>query len=116
MTSQAAFGRALGIQSQPTYLRYERGRVPNRDVLNQIASALGVTVDSLLDDTATPSNLTALTGSSVSAKSPQDLSTEELEHALGRYVTLLRSEEKPMRRSILVALKQIIEALLHRER
>ena len=113
--SQAAFGRALGILSQPTYLRYERGRVPAPEILDQIATALGVTVESLLDDTANPRNPPAPLGSGVPAKSFQDLSTEELEHALVRYVELLESEPKGMRRSILVTLKQVVEALLNRE-
>jgi transcriptional regulator with XRE-family HTH domain len=47
--SQASFARLLGIPNQQTYARYEAGeRIPKASVLNQMAGALGVTVDELL--------------------------------------------------------------------
>src|SRR6202044_3268177 len=46
--SQAEFARFLGILSQATYQRYERGRVPDGMVLHQIATRLGVKMESLL--------------------------------------------------------------------
>jgi transcriptional regulator with XRE-family HTH domain len=46
--SQAEFARLLGIPSQQTYQRYERGLIPAGDILHRIATRLGVTIDGLL--------------------------------------------------------------------
>lgn len=46
--SQAEFAQMLGIDNQPTYCRYEQGRLPKPIVLKSIASRLGVTVDRLI--------------------------------------------------------------------
>jgi len=47
--SQAEFARILGIPSQQTYQRYEKGLIPTGDVLHRIASRLSVSVDVLLN-------------------------------------------------------------------
>lgn len=46
--SQADFARLLGIANPPTYQRYEAGRIPDPEILCQIANQFGVTVDWLL--------------------------------------------------------------------
>ena len=46
--SQAEFAKFLGVANQVTYHRYEKGRVPKADVLQQIAKRIGITVDDLL--------------------------------------------------------------------
>lgn len=46
--SQAEFARFLGIEHQATYQRYEAGRVPDGEVLHQIATRIGVTMEHLL--------------------------------------------------------------------
>lgn len=46
--SQAEFCRFLGLSSQATYARYEAGRIPSGEVLLQMASRIGITVDELL--------------------------------------------------------------------
>ena len=46
--SQAEFARFLGIEHQATYQRYEAGRIPDGDVLYQMATRLGITMEDLL--------------------------------------------------------------------
>ncbi len=46
--SQTAFARLLGIENPPTYQRYEKGRIPDAEILCRIASQFGVSVDWLL--------------------------------------------------------------------
>lgn len=46
--SQAEFARFLGFEHQATYQRYEQGRIPDADILYQMANRLGVTMEELL--------------------------------------------------------------------
>lgn len=47
--SQAEFARFLGIEHQATYQRYESGeRMPDADVLHQMAMRIGVTMEHLM--------------------------------------------------------------------
>lgn len=47
-SSQAEFAKLLGLANQVTYHRYENGRVPRAEVLQQIADRVGLTVNDLL--------------------------------------------------------------------
>lgn len=68
--SQAEFASLIGIPNQVTYHRYESGRVPKAEMLQQIAARLGITVDELLSpmtgDRATSISIRAI----VNAKDP----------------------------------------------
>jgi len=46
--SQAEFANFLQIPSQQSYSRYERGQIPDGEVLLTIASKLGVSIEELL--------------------------------------------------------------------
>ena len=54
--SQAEFARKLGIPSQQTYQRYEKGLIPSGEILHQIASVVGVKIDDLLHGNDTQKN------------------------------------------------------------
>jgi len=47
--SQAEFARVLGLDHQATYARYEKdGRIPSGEVLYQMASRIGISMEELL--------------------------------------------------------------------
>lgn len=46
--SQAEFARFLGVPNQSTYHRYEAGRIPKAEILNDWSSRIGITLDQLL--------------------------------------------------------------------
>ena len=101
--SQASFATFLGISSQQSYSRYERGHIPSGDELLKIALKLGMTVEEML------------TGKSPSLPSPGVMredapvygswtreSTEDLEKRLASIAVAVGSALNPVAKNLLI--------------